>query len=193
MKAFQLLALLALCGLGSCDKVRDGIAQVRKKTTAALSAATAGPLVSDIADGGYFKFTGQAGKLVIVDFYADWCGPCRQLSPILEKIAAAHGGTIVVGKVNIDKCKALASQQGVLAIPDVRIFRDGKQVDQFIGLPAESELRRRLEILAQGLKASAPAADGKDAPVGAPSQPTPKKPVFEPMTKDWLPPGIQPR
>ena len=193
MKAFQLLALLALCGLCSCDKVRNAVAQARKKTPAAPSATTAGPLVSDLADGDYSTFTGQAGKLVIVDFYADWCGPCRQLSPILEKIAAAHGGTIVVGKVNIDQCKALASQQGVQAIPDVRIFRDGKQVDQFIGLPAESEVRRRLEILAQGLKPPAPAADGSDAPAGAPGTPSPKKPVFEPMTKDWLPPGIQPR
>ena len=93
----------------------------------------------------------QPGKVVVIDFYADWCGPCRKLGPILDQIASEHGGKILVGKVNVDQNRELASSEGVRGIPDVRIFRDGREVDRFVGLPGESEVRRRLEVHLKGL------------------------------------------
>ena len=82
---------------------------------------------------------------MIVDYYADWCGPCRQLSPILEKIADENSSSVVICKVNVDKFGGLASEDGVSSIPDVRIFLDGKRVDSFVGARPESDVRKRIE------------------------------------------------
>lgn len=148
------------------------------------AAASNGSWVSEIPEGAYDSFPLQAGKVVVVDFYADWCGPCRQLAPILDRIASEHGGSVVIGKVNIDKSSQLASQEKVRSIPDVRIYRDGKRVDQFIGLPEESEVRRRIESHLAGLPALA--ADATAKPQSA-------EPLTRPMSKDWMPPGVKRR
>jgi len=75
----------------------------------------------------------------LVDFYADWCPPCQQMSPILSKIAKTWQGKIKVVKVNVDKFEALAQQYKVEGIPDVRIFSGGKQIEQYVGFRDESE------------------------------------------------------
>ena len=187
MKAFFLLAIL--CGLVSCEKAHEiagRLGKTEQKSESGSPASTeAGSYVTTIQQGGYHAFRMQSGKVVVIDFYADWCGPCRQLSPILEKIVDEHGGRMVVGKVNVDQNRELASSEGVRGIPDVRIFRDGREVDRFVGLPAESEVRRRLEAHTKGLP-DHPAETGE-------SQPTSTQPSVQPMTKDWLPPGMQRR
>ena len=129
----------------------------------------------------------RPGRIVLVDYYADWCGPCRQLSPILEKIAGENPSLISVCKVNVDKFGALAAQEGVSGIPDVRIFLDGKRVDQFVGSLPESEVRQRIDVLAQHL----PPLPPLDKVEGAP--PKPAEPTSRPMPKDWMPPGVRRR
>lgn len=71
---------------------------------------------------------------VAVDFWAPWCAPCRALAPILEQLVAHYGGRLAVARVNTDAEPALASQFGIRSIPDVRIFRNGKMVDGFLGV-----------------------------------------------------------
>jgi thioredoxin len=164
----------------SCEKIRGLAGRFSKKPPPA--AAHPGSLVSQIPDGGYDTFRLQTGRIVIIDFYADWCGPCRQLAPILDRIATEQQGRVVVGKVNVDNFRELASREGVNGIPDVRIFIDGKQVDKFVGLPPETEVRRRIESHAKGL--ALPTSE---------AAPQPAKPVTSPMDKDWLPNGMRRR
>lgn len=123
---------------------------------------------------------------MLVDFHADWCGPCRKLSPILEKIVQEHEGLVLVGKVNVDLNKELAAKEGVSEIPDVRVYRDGKQIAKFVGAPSENKLRQQINEYVKGL----PPITASTTNGGSPSQPGS---VITPMSKDWLPPGMSRR
>ncbi len=70
---------------------------------------------------------------VLVDFWAEWCGPCRMISPLLEQIATDHQGKVLVGKVNVDQEQALASKYGIQSIPAFFVFKNGQVADQFVG------------------------------------------------------------
>lgn len=82
---------------------------------------------------------------VLVDFWADWCGPCRMLAPVLHKLAEDYGGKLIVAKVNSDAEQALAAQYAVRSLPTVKLFRDGAVVDEFMGAQPESVIRELLE------------------------------------------------
>lgn len=71
---------------------------------------------------------------VLVDFWAVWCGPCRMLTPTIEALAEELGDKVKVGKVNVDENQQLAAKYGIMSIPTVIIFKDGKVVEQFIGV-----------------------------------------------------------
>ena len=79
------------------------------------------------------------GKLMMVDFWAGWCGPCRMLGPVIEDLAGQYEGRAVVGKVNVDEEQELAIRYGVMSIPTVIFFRDGKEIDRKVGvMPAQA-------------------------------------------------------
>jgi putative thioredoxin len=84
-------------------------------------------------------------RLVVVDFWADWCAPCKALMPILEKLANEYQGQILLAKVNCDEQQALAAQFGVRSLPTVAVMKDGQPVDGFMGAQPESEIRQMLE------------------------------------------------
>jgi thioredoxin 1 len=71
---------------------------------------------------------------VLVDFWAVWCGPCKMLTPTIDQIAKEFEGKVKVGKVNVDENQQLAAQYGIMSIPTVMIFKNGKVVEQFIGV-----------------------------------------------------------
>lgn len=74
------------------------------------------------------------GKLMMVDFWADWCGPCKMLGPVIDDLAKQYEGKAVVGKVNVDEEQELAIRYGVMSIPTVIFFKDGKEIDRKVGV-----------------------------------------------------------
>ncbi len=90
----------------------------------------------------------NADKPVLVDFYADWCGPCRQLAPTIEQLVAQYEGRAVVSKVNIDRHSELAGRYGIQSIPTILFFKDGQEVGRLVGVHSESAYASVLDELA---------------------------------------------
>ncbi|MBL7012550.1 MAG: thioredoxin, partial [Kiritimatiellales bacterium] len=86
-----------------------------------------------------FKETIASGT-VLVDFWAPWCGPCKMQAPILDKVAEQIGDKAVIAKVNVDEAAPLAAEYGVRSIPTLILFKDGKKVQDFIGVQQEPAL-----------------------------------------------------
>jgi len=92
-----------------------------------------------------FREVIQSDKLVVVDFYADWCMPCRYISPILEKLAKEYNGYVEFYKLNVDENQDIAFEFGIASIPTVLFFRNGKVVGGFIGAMPENAVRAEIE------------------------------------------------
>ena len=89
----------------------------------------------------------QSKSLVIVDFWAEWCAPCRAVAPILEDLAAKHKGKVTIGKVNVDQAQDLAAQYGILNIPTLIFFKGGEEVDRVVGVHPQRALDAKIEKL----------------------------------------------
>ncbi len=91
------------------------------------------------------ELTKKGGGTLLVDFWAEWCGPCRLMGPIIDKVATRFKGTARVGKVDVDENQALAARYGVLSIPTMLLFKDGQVVEQVVGTTSEDNLVRLIE------------------------------------------------
>ena len=86
----------------------------------------------------------QQHQPLLVDFYADWCGPCQLAAPVIDKLAVEYQGKAQIVKVNVDENRATSAQYGVMSIPTVIVIKDGQEVDRQIGFPGEEGYRQML-------------------------------------------------
>ncbi|HLX69132.1 MAG TPA: thioredoxin [Verrucomicrobiae bacterium] len=102
----------------------------------------------EINEGNFETEVLKSAQPVLVDFWAEWCGPCKMLGPVLEEIAGEQAGRAKVGKVNIDQNPELAARFGVRAIPTLLYFAGGEVRDQSVGVVSKKAIASRLETLA---------------------------------------------
>ena len=89
----------------------------------------------------------QSKQPVLVDFWAEWCGPCRMLGPVIEKIAVANAGRISVGKMNVDENPNTPQKYGIQGIPTVIFFKDGEVAKQLVGYQAQDKIQKAIDEL----------------------------------------------
>ena len=87
----------------------------------------------------------ESKTVALVDFWAEWCGPCKVLGPIVEEIANDYKGKVVVGKVNVDDNNEIASKYGIMSIPTLKFFKDGKLVGELVGAAPKETVEKELK------------------------------------------------
>src|SRR6266581_2258155 len=90
----------------------------------------------------------QSSTPVLVDFWAEWCGPCKMIAPVLDELAEEYGGRVKIGKVNIDEQQGLAAQYGIRAIPTLLMFDKGQVSEQIVGLKSKRDLKNSFDRVA---------------------------------------------
>ncbi|MFM8458287.1 MAG: thioredoxin [Chthoniobacterales bacterium] len=103
--------------------------------------------VLNLDDNNFDNEINKGATPVLVDFWAPWCGPCRMIAPVLDKIADAMTGQAVVAKVNVDEAPGVASRFRVSSIPTLLFFKNGEVREQVVGLQSEADLTSRLKAL----------------------------------------------
>jgi thioredoxin 1 len=100
--------------------------------------------LSTLTDATFDEEIGATAEAVIVDFWAEWCGPCKMISPILEEIAAEHSGKVRVAKLNVDDNPDAARRFDVMSIPTLIVFQDGQPVKRMVGAKGKGQLLQEL-------------------------------------------------
>lgn len=103
--------------------------------------------VINVTSSSFEKDVAQAAGLVVVDFWATWCGPCKIISPIVEELATEYAGKAAFGKINTDENPDLASRFNIRGIPTLMFFKNGKNVDQLVGAVPKATLAAKINSL----------------------------------------------
>lgn len=103
-----------------------------------------------ITDANFQTEVLQSQQPVLVDFWAEWCGPCRMLGPVVERIAEANAGRILVGKMNVDENPNMPQKYGIQGIPTIILFKNGEVAKQLVGYQAQEKIQKVIdEILSK--------------------------------------------
>ncbi|MFA5411241.1 MAG: thioredoxin [Candidatus Omnitrophota bacterium] len=98
-----------------------------------------------LTDANFKKEVLESNLPVLVDFWATWCGPCRVIAPIIEELAGEYRQKIKIGKLDVDESPKTASLYGIMSIPTIMFFKNGKVLEQFVGALTKPELKRKIE------------------------------------------------
>jgi len=101
-----------------------------------------------LTEGNFDEAISRDGGLMMVDFWAEWCGPCRAIAPLLEELARESAGKVTLAKVNVDENPGLAARYGIRSIPTILFVKGGKVADQVIGAVPRAKLQAKLDALA---------------------------------------------
>ena len=101
----------------------------------------------EITDSNYNELVQNSDKPVMIDFWAEWCGPCRMVGPIVEEMSGDYAGKAVIGKVNVDENPQVAQTYGVESIPTLMLFQNGEPKQRFVGGQPKSRLQGALDEL----------------------------------------------
>ena len=105
----------------------------------------ASPLISALTQDNFEKEVLQSATPVLVDFWAEWCGPCKMIAPLLDELADEYQGKVKIGKVNIDDQQALATKYGIRAIPTLLLINKGQVTEQLVGAKSKRDLKASLD------------------------------------------------
>lgn len=108
----------------------------------------ASPLIVTLTQENFQQEVLQSQTPVLVDFWAEWCGPCKMIAPLLDELADEYGDKIKIGKVNVDEQQSLAAQYGVRAIPTLLIINKGQIAEQMVGAKSKRDLKASLDHVA---------------------------------------------
>ncbi|MGH7988588.1 MAG: thioredoxin [Limisphaerales bacterium] len=108
----------------------------------------ASPLIVTLTQENFARQVLQSPAPVLVDFWAEWCGPCKMIAPLLDELADEYDGKIKIGKVNVDEHQGLAAEYGVRAIPTLLVFNKGQVAEQMIGAKSKRDLKASLDRVA---------------------------------------------
>jgi thioredoxin 1 len=98
-----------------------------------------------LTDANFKSEVLESTSPVLVDFWAEWCGPCKMLAPLLDELASDYDGKVKVGKVNVDEHQNLAAEYGIRAVPTMLVFKDGQVAEQMVGYKSRRDLKSTLD------------------------------------------------